>query len=101
VEKDLYSHHYHLGCDFHKAQQNPTHCALYICKRLVFSLSSECCPTHALPLQQGRHFPPEQVNPSSLTKEVKREMAKTSHVKEEGGRVNRFVPALCGVTTGS
>jgi len=99
MEKDLYSHHYHLGCDFHEALENPTHCALSICKRLVFSLSSECCPAHNLPLKQGRHFPPEQGNPSSLTMEVKREMVKTSHVKEEGGRINRFVPAVCGVTT--
>ena len=65
MEKDLYSHHYHLGCYIHEALKNPTHCALYICM------------------------------------EVKREMAKTSHVKEEGGRINWFVPAVCGVTTGS
>ena len=31
--------------------------------------------------------------------EVNREMAKTSHVKEEGDRINRFVLAVCGVTT--
>ena len=27
-------------------------------------------------------------------------MTKTSYVREEGGRINRFVPAVCGVTTG-
>ena len=30
--------------------------------------------------------------------EVKREMVKTSHLKEDGGWSNRFVPAVCGVT---
>eukprot|EP00092_Neocalanus_flemingeri_P005857 GFUD01006304.1.p1 GENE.GFUD01006304.1~~GFUD01006304.1.p1 ORF type:complete len:481 (-),score=167.66 GFUD01006304.1:83-1525(-) len=99
MEKDPYSHHYHLGCDFHEALENPTHCALSICKRLVFSLSSECCPAHNLPLRPGRHFPPDQSTLSSLSLEDKREMTRTSHVREEGGRINRFVPAVCGVTT--
>ena len=27
------------------------------------------------------------------------DMTRTSHVKEEGGRINRFVPAVGGVTT--
>jgi len=99
MEKDFFTHHYHLGCDFHEALENPTHCALSICKRLVFSLSAECCPAHNLPLKQGRHFPPDQGTASSLTVETKREMSRISHVKEEGGRINRFVPAVCGVTT--
>jgi len=98
MEKDLYSHHYNLGCDFHESLENPTHCALSISKRLVFSLSAECCPAHNLPLKQGRHLPPDQGASSTLTMEVRREYTRTTHVKEEGGRINRFVPAVCGVT---
>jgi len=99
MEKDPYSHNYHLGCDFHEILENPTHCALSISKRLVFSLSAECCPAHNILLKPGRHFPPDQSMPSSLSMEDKRDMAKTSYVREEGGRINRFVPAVCGVTT--
>ena len=99
MEKDLYSHHHNLGCDFHEALENPTHCALSISKRLVFSLSAECCPAHNLPLRQGRHFPPDQGIPSAITMELRMDMTRTSHVKEEGGRINRFVPAVGGVTT--
>jgi len=98
LDKDLYSHHHHLGCDFHEALENPTHCALSISKRLVFSLSAECCPAHNLPMRQGRHFPPDQGIPSTLSLELRRELTRTSHVKEEGGRINRFVPAVGGVT---
>jgi len=99
MEKDQYSHHHNLGCDFHEALENPTHCALSISKRLVFSLSAECCPAHNLPLRQGRHFPPDQGIPSAITMELRMDMTRTSHVKEEGGRINRFVPAVGGVTT--
>jgi len=99
MEKDLYSHHFHLGCDFHEALENPTHCALSISKRLVFSLSAECCPAHNLPLKPGRHFPPDQTIPSSLSMDLRRKLTQTSFVREEGGRINRFVPAVCGVTT--
>merc|ERR1719369_2063468 len=66
MEKDLYSHHHNLGCDFHESLENPTHCALSISKRLVFSLSAECCPAHNIPLKQGRHLPPDQSTPSTL-----------------------------------
>ena len=31
--------------------------------------------------------------------EVKRKLTKTSHMKEEGGRINKLVPTVCGVTT--
>ena len=49
--------------------------------------------------QAGASLSPRAEQPILLTMEVNREMAKTSHVKEEGDRINRFVLAVCGVTT--
>ena len=64
--KDLYSHYSYFGYDFHEALENPTHCALSICKGWS-SPSPQICPVHILPLRlkQGRHFAPEQSNPTS------------------------------------
>ena len=49
--------------------------------------------------QAGASLSPRAEQPILLTMEVNREMAKTSHVKEEGDRIIRFVLAVCGVTT--
>ena len=34
-------------------------------------------------MRQGRHFPPDQRIPSTLSLEIRRELTRTSHVKEE------------------
>jgi len=98
MEKDLYSYHHYIGCEFHEALQNSTHCTLSKAKRLVFTVCGECCPLLEIELVPGFHEPPDQDASSPISLAVKKEMSQMSHVREEGGRINRFVPAVCGVS---
>ena len=93
MEEDRFSHHAGLGCHFHESLNNPHHCSLSICKRMIFTLASSCSNLYRLHLRPGRHLPPDQVE-QNLANQL--QLTNISYVREE--RINRKVPTPGGVT---
>jgi len=94
MEDDQFSHHSGLGCNFHESLNNPHHCSLSICKRMVFTMSSACSNLYRLRLKPDRHLPPDQVEQNLANK---LQLANISFVREE--RINRKVPTPGGVVS--